>query len=269
MEEKFIINKKTRYFILDEVRGLCIFCMIFYHAFYTMSFLFNIKVGSYLFYFFKPLEPFFAGTFILISGLCCNFSHSNLIRGIKLLGVALTLSIVTYFIGKDIFISFGILHMLSICMILYGIFEPFIKRFKPIPSIIISSILYIITIPIQAGFIGIDGICEIHIPKKLYNIDFLFPFGIYNYKFYSADYFPLFPWMFIFFFGAFCGAYFLKKQSIDNQLKIQQKNFLDKLLYKNYTPFFSFMGRNSLLIYLVHQPVIYGILYIAGLIIKQ
>ena len=131
-EWAIIESKKVRYSILDELRGLCIFCMIFYHAFYTMSFMFNMKIGKELFMFFKPVEPLFAGIFILISGLCCNLSHSNLKRGLKLLVVALFLSVVTYFLGKDVFISFGILHMLSLCMILCGLVYNLIKKNKPI-----------------------------------------------------------------------------------------------------------------------------------------
>ena len=64
--------------------------------------------------------------------------------------------------------------------------------------------------------------------------------------FYSSDYFSLFPWMFLFFAGGFFG-----------RLAAQKK--FPKAAYKNYVPFFSIMGKYSLIIYLVHQPVIFGI----------
>lgn len=246
--------------------------MVFYHAFYTMSYLFNIEAGAYLLNIFMPLEPFFAGIFILISGICCNFSRSNLLRGIKLFLVSITLSLVTYILGPDMFISFGILHMLSICMITYGILEPVLKKAKPVICIVISVLLYIITIPVQEGIFGIKKILEINIPKWAYNSGILFPIGIYNNTFQSADYFPLFPWMFIFFFGVFLGMYFIKNISINlnsDISKTKNTSFYNDVLTKNHSPALSFIGRNSLIIYIVHQPVIYGILYIAGVFIKQ
>ena len=87
------ISRKGRIHLMDEIRGLCVLLMIFYHAFYTMSMLFHWELGTKLLVFFSPAEPFFAGLFILISGISSQLSHSNLIRGLKLLGVALALVI--------------------------------------------------------------------------------------------------------------------------------------------------------------------------------
>ena len=55
---------KKRIYLLDELRGLAVFCMVFYHAFYSMSEFFNIAVGTKLLDFFTPAEPFFAALFI-------------------------------------------------------------------------------------------------------------------------------------------------------------------------------------------------------------
>ncbi len=228
--------------------------------------MFNMKIGKELFMFFKPVEPLFAGIFILISGLCCNLSHSNLKRGLKLLVVALFLSVVTYFLGKDVFISFGILHMLSLCMILCGLVYNLIKKINPFVGMLICAFFYVLTESVQFGIFGIRNIFKVYIPKGLYDIGIFFPFGIYNSSFYSADYFPMFPWMFVFFFGVFLGiGIFNNKYSLK---EYSQYEILKKLVYKDYVPFLSFMGRNSLLIYIIHQPVIYIILYVVGLFIQ-
>lgn len=228
--------------------------------------MFNMKIGKELFMFFKPVEPLFAGIFILISGLCCNLSHSNLKRGLKLLVVALLLSVVTYFLGKDVFISFGILHMLSLCMILCGLVYNLIKKINPLVGMLTCVLLYIFTSSVQLGIFGIRNVFKIYIPKGLYDIGILFPFGIYNSSFYSADYFPMFPWMFAFFFGVFLGlGIFSGKYTLS---KYSKSGILENLVYKDYVPFLSFMGRNSLLIYIIHQPVIYIILYFVGLFIQ-
>lgn len=49
---------KKRIYLLDELRGLAVFCMVFYHAFYSMSEFFNIAIGTKLLDFFTPAEPF-------------------------------------------------------------------------------------------------------------------------------------------------------------------------------------------------------------------
>lgn len=80
---------KKRIYLLDELRGLAVFCMVFYHAFYSMSEFFNIAVGTKLLDFFTPAEPFFAALFIVISGISSRLSHNNTKRGVRLLCVAL------------------------------------------------------------------------------------------------------------------------------------------------------------------------------------
>ena len=36
---------KKRIYLLDELRGLAVFCMVFYHAFYSMSEFFGFEIG--------------------------------------------------------------------------------------------------------------------------------------------------------------------------------------------------------------------------------
>ena len=58
----------------------------------------------------------------------------------------------------------------------------------------------------------------------------------------SSDYFPLLPWFFLFLTG-----YFL--------YNLRRREPLDWRL-----PVVTNMGRHSLLVYLAHQPVVYGVL---------
>ena len=114
--------------LLDELRGFAVFCMVFYHAFYTVGMLFGWKWGTDLMGFFSPAEPFFAGLFIFISGICSNLSHSNVDRGAKLFFIAFIVTAVTFFsVGSENAIRFGILHMLSICMMFFGVCAPLLK----------------------------------------------------------------------------------------------------------------------------------------------
>ena len=112
------VKERPRIHTLDELRGFAVFCMIFFHAFYTIGFVFGQKWGVTLVDFFYPAEPYFAGLFIIISGIASNLSHSNLERGVKLALISLTVSIVSLMVlGQKGMIQFGILHFLSAAMI--------------------------------------------------------------------------------------------------------------------------------------------------------
>lgn len=250
-----IENQKIRYHLLDELRGFAVFCMIIYHALYTLNFLFSFDHALFLYNLFTPLEPFFAAFFIFLSGLCSTLTRSNIKRGAKLLLVAVIITATTVFLqnlGINQPILFGILHCLSICMLLIGFLE---KPLKKVPwaigfSLCIFLFLLCYNLPMQ--YLGF-GQFKLDLPRNLLlNNHFSF-LGFHNFTFYSSDYFPLLPWAFIFFAGFFTGKYFEKHKYPD--------------FFKNNTiPFLSFFGKNSLIIYIVHQPIIFALTYIITLI---
>ncbi len=231
---------------MDELRGFAVFCMIFYHGFYTAGFLFGSEVGAYFFRFFAPAEPFFAGLFIFISGIACNLSHSNLARGLKLLAVALGVTLVTgVFVPQDI-IVFGILHFLAVCMILCGLLDrrPARARFRWRQPAACAA-LYLLTCSLPAGALGPGGAWSLALPRALYAAGWLAPLGLPGPGFASADYFPLLPWGFVFAAGVFVG-------------RLAAGGRFPAFLYPRRAPGLSWLGRHALLLYIVHQPVIYG-----------
>ena len=249
-------GKGKRIHLLDELRGFAVFCMIFYHAFYTVGMFFNWEWGNILVNFFSPAEPFFAGLFILISGISSNLSHSNIERGTKLFFISFAVTLVTFFaVGSDNVIRFGILHMLAICMMLYGVLAGLMKYIPMWAGFALNVILFILTFNVMYGFLGIPGIFTIDIPAAWYKTDFLYPLGFFKAGFVSSDYFPLFPWMFIFMAGAFFG-------------RLASKNKFPKFTYKKHIPAMSFLGRHALIIYLAHQPVIFGLCIAAQQMIR-
>ena len=67
--------------------------------------------------------------------------------------------------------------------------------------------------------------------------------------FYSADYFPLFPWLFLFLVGTALGGWCLEHRE-------------SKILTASLPGALTWPGRYSLLIYVLHQPVLYGVSYL-------
>lgn len=239
-------KKKWRIHLLDELRGLAVICMIFYHAFYTIGEILHVQWGIALVEFFTPAEPYFAGLFIFISGMACNLSKSNIERGVKLGVVALGVTLVTHLVIPDHIITFGVLHMLAVCMMLYGLTERYLKVIPIWLGMTLNILLFFFLYYTQVGQFGIPYLKMWDFPKEWYTTNFLFMLGFPNKTFISSDYFPLFPWMFMFFAGGFFGRL------------IPMKKF-PKWTAKKHIPPLAFVGRHALLFYIAHQPVIYGI----------
>lgn len=239
------VRKDGRIYLLDELRGFAVFCMIFYHGCYTLGYLFGVEEGVYFFRFFMPAEPFFAGLFIFISGIACNLSHSNLARGLKLLAVALGVTLVTWIFVPEDLITFGILHFLAVCMILAGLFMPMMDRRRFSWTFVgVCAAGYALTRNLARGYLGFSGCLAL--PGALYASNWLAPLGFHNASFASADYFPLLPWIFVFAAGMSVG-------------RLAKAGKFPAFMYRSEVPQLSWLGRHALLLYLVHQPVIYGV----------
>ena len=243
---------ENRIHFLDELRGICIICMVFFHAFFDIAFFYEWKLGIRLFEFFSPAVPWFAGLFIFISGVCCHLSRSNIKRGAQLLLIAMGMTIITSFMD-DLFIAFGILHLLSIGMLLYGLLEKFIKKIPLWLGLTVCAAVFVLTYSISYGYyIGFPGLFTVHMPVWLTENPVMFIFGIINDNFVSGDYFPLLPWLFLFIAGTLVGRYVRKLPEI--------------LSKKRFKPL-CFVGRHTLLIYVLHQPVILLFVWLFTLIV--
>lgn len=240
-----------RIHLMDELRGFAVFCMVFYHGFYTLAFLMGQSWGEWLYRFFMPAEPWFAGLFIFIAGISSNLTHSNLVRGVRLLGVALLVTLATAIAVPDELIVFGILHFLSVCMIAFGLLQLLRRRlgrteeppFRLWP-VVVCAVLFIVTRYLASGYLQIPFVLRVFLPSGWYQA-WLAPLGLPGPGFSSADYFPLLPWCFVFAAGTVMG-------------RLAKAGKFPAWTYPSRVPFFSFLGRHALLIYVLHQPVIYG-----------
>lgn len=190
------------------------------------------------------IQQLFAGLFIVVSGVSCRLSKNNIKRGVRCLFFALAISYVTFVIIPDEAIFFGILHLLGASMILAGFLMPLINKIKPIIGISVFAFLFILTYSLQNGNIGFLGLFSYDLPAPFYNFPFSFALGMPSNSFSTLDYYPISPWIFLFFSGIFLGSYIKK----DN---------LPEFFYKTRFKLLSLAGRNSLIIYMLHQPVIY------------
>lgn len=251
---QLIIHKNNRMDSLDAIRGVAIIAMVVYHALYDVADIFGYNVP--FFWILSLLEPPFAGAFILLCGVSSRYSHSNIKRGVKVLILGLIVSLVTYFFIPSQQIHFGILTFMGCAILLFELVKPLVDKISKIPAAVIFAVLFILTynMPRTQAF-GIPGLFDFTLPGFLRTTPFLYPFGFPTANFFSADYFPLLPWFFMFLLGTIVG------------IPIKEHRFPAKF-YTVRIPFFATAGRNTLLIYVLHQPIIYGILslfaYLSG-----
>lgn len=244
-------KERPRIHTIDELRGFAIFCMIFFHAFFTIGFVFGQSWGITLVNFFNPAEPYFAGLFIVISGIVSNISHSNLERGVKLAIISVAVSFVSFLVlGERDMIQFGILHFLASAMIIYGLANKYLKLIPSVIGIIFNILLFIFTFNITNRTIGLPFLFSVSLPDSWYSTQYLFMLGFPSRNFHSSDYFPIMPWLFLFIAGTYLGRIFMKKK-------------FPKFMFKKRIPPLAFLGRHSLFVYLAHQPVIFGLCYAA------
>ncbi len=251
---------KKRICFLDEVRGLAVFCMVFYHAFYILDSVFGYVWAAEFFNFFTPVQPFFAGLFIFLCGVSCSLSRSNFKRGLRILGAAAVVTIFTAVIMPmfnfvDCEIWFGILHFLSVCVLLSTLFKRVTAKIQPVFGLVICAVLYFFTNGISSGKLGFGQAFSISLPAEWYQSDWFAPAGIHSPSFFSADYFPIFPLIFVFFAGVFSGMH-CKKAGFPEWMNTKRIGFL------------GFLGRNAFVIYIAHMPLIFILTVIIQFIIS-
>lgn len=224
---------KQRIELMDAARGLALCLMVAHHFLYDLV----VFAGAPSWFFWNPvfevLHYIFAGLFILLSGVSSNFSRSNTRRGVKALGVALVITLVTTIM--DMPIVFGVLHLLGSCMLLYGLTQRFWEALN-VRAPWVTPALSAAGVLATAGLVNGRPSATPH----------LWMFGLVTQGFYSSDYFPLLPWAFVFLFGTWAGKYV-------------REGKLPRWFYETKAPHLAAVGRKSLLIYVVHQPVLYGL----------
>lgn len=242
-------NTTARLHLLDELRGLLILNVVAYHTLYDLVYLFGVKLpwfqteGAYWW------QQWMSGSLIFMAGIGCLLTHSNLRRGLKTFGLGMALTLGTLVVMPDQIIAFGILHFMGAAMLLFALLRPLLDKIPADTGLWVCLALFVLTKNIYYGNVGIPYLWEVAVPELFYRSKLLFPIGLPHPDFCSADYFPLFPWLFLFLAGSFLGR------------RIPAGKVPD-FASQSRVPFMSYIGKRTLLIYLVHQPLIFVLLYL-------
>jgi len=236
-------SARPRIWEIDFLRGLAIILMVFYHLGYDLKelcgirtlFGIELKLSSF---FLTTAQYFFAGLFIFLSGISSTLSRGNVRRALKLIGVALIITVATYLYDPSLAIHFGILHCLGVSILIYGLT---LQRSGPLTCVAAAAVV-----------LSLSAAVSLMMNSVSLRFDWLLPFGITSSMYSSYDYFPLLPWLGIFLAGATLGkTIYAAKRS---------------LIPKRWPELFiNAAGRHSLLIYILHQPILLGLLYLLSL----
>ena len=215
---------------LDAWRGVAVLVMLGWHFCWDLGLLGLIPLVWMKGAAAVSVRLFIVCSFTLISGICARFTRNGLRRGAITLGAGLLVTAVTWLAGQPVW--FGILHLLGCCMILYALLGKGLERL-PEKGAFFGYFL---------AFLVLYRICySVRVP-----VPGLFIFGLRTPWFRSADYYPLFPWGFLFLMGTVLGG------SVRHSSRAWPEGTLPAPL--------RFVGRHALWIYLLHQPVLLGLL---------
>lgn len=210
---------------IDILRAIAIILMVIFHIVYDLNEFVGLDI-DYLSGFWYWEGKTSALMFIFLAGISSGFSKNTVKRGIKVLIFAMVITLVTYIFYREQYIRFGILHLLGTSMILF----PLLKKMNNI-LLFISAVFIVLT--------------AISIKSTLVDTSLLLPFGVMYRGFVTLDYYPISPYLSVFILGILAyKMFYYKGQSIF------------KFHYEN--EYLSMISKNSLAIYLIHQPVLVG-----------
>lgn len=227
----------NRIWEIDALRGFLILCVIIAHTlFYSTSLLHLFSLPKLVRFVIQ-----YGGTlFVLLSGLSATLGSRSFRRGVLVFAGGMLLTLGSYgamsqgWLDKSMIIRFGVLHLLGFCMMLY----PLLKK---IPN---AALLPLGLLFVTLGF-------WFQLQPVMVSCKYLFPLGLRYPGFASGDYFPILPHL-----GWFCLGILLGRA-----LYPEKKTLLPRVNTANpILRFFCWCGRNSLYIFLLHLPLLGGLM---------
>ena len=231
---------------LDTIRGITLLSMMLYHTCWDLVFLFGKKIPGYSGLGGYVWQQSICWTFILLAGFCWSLGHHHLKRGLIVFGSGILITFVTLLAMPESRVIFGVLTLIGSCMLLLIPMEKLLLKLRTEIGLAGSFLLFLLFRNVNTGYLGFENWNILKLPDGFYENLFTTYLGFPQKGFFSADYFSLLPWFFLFLTGFYL-------------YQLVQKNHMMEKLFSWRVPGFDVIGRHSLLIYLLHQPVVFGI----------
>lgn len=235
-------NSKRRIHAIDAARGIALVAMAIYH--FTWDLGYFGYVPSYLAVTggWAIFAHLIAGSFLFVAGYSLWMAHGRDLRlpsFLKRLAIlvlaASAVSIVSIVQMPDAIIYFGILHAIAAASVIGLLFV----RAPPALTLLVAVAAFLL--PHFLKFNALD-------PRYLAWI------GMAAHPVASDDYVPLLPWI-----APFLAGIAISKLSLGWLKRQKQVPKNENIL--------TFFGRHSLVFYLLHQPILFGLVYAATLVV--
>ena len=245
-----MVNGRTRFWDVDVVRGIAMIMVALYHLIYDLDNLagYGIESTSGFWDIFADTSAFM---FVFLVGLSLTLSYTRsgsdgnlfgkyLRRGLKIFAYGMLITLVFWALSFGTVI-FGILHLIGLSIILA---YPLLRfRFA---NLFLGLLVMVLGVYIQAKGFVVGGAAGV----------LLAPLGVVPENLFMPDYRPLLPWFGVVLLGVFFGNVVY--------LRWRQKRPASEI--PSYGTPLAFIGRHTLFIYLVHQPVFIAVLWTLGMV---
>ena len=259
---------KNRLFRLDELRGLTLISMILYHFMWDLKYIAGYDMPWYTGPLGNTWQRSICITFMLVSGFSFHLGRNHLKRAITVFLSGALVSAVTLIALPENRIIFGILTFIGsvgLIAIPYNKLSLAIEKLLDswtynLTMSIMNVLLFSVFYRINFGYLNVF-FTKITLPRYLfkgYASTFL---GFTDPTFYSTDYFSVFPWIFIYLLGYHLYKICCLRRESDGTIFIDStlNGRLSAFLSKRDLDFLGYIGKHTLPIYLLHQPILYAI----------
>jgi uncharacterized membrane protein len=212
---------------IDALRGMAIVGMVLFHAAFDMKILGILEFEPYgwpLIILVRAVQFLFLGLVGVSIALSGRDFKGQLGRGAWIFAWGMVVTVATAMVFPQEYIRFGVLHFI-------GVSIPIVRLFKGRKFLAMGAAAVAFGVGKYFAHLYVDS-------------NFLLPFGLRGDVF-MLDYFPLFPWLAAPLVGLVVGEILYAKREPT------------RLASLAHVPGLSAVGRHSLAIYLLHQPVLY------------
>lgn len=264
---------------LDEMRGYTLISMVIYHFMWDLKYIAGLNMNWYESVWGFVWQQSICISFILISGFSFSLGKRHLKRSLTVFIAGIIVSVVTLIFMPENRVVFGILTFMGsagLLMIpisrLHSRLEEILDKWVLNLTMMIGNIfLFIVFYNVNDGYLNCF-IGKIQIPKYMYKGYVLTYFGYPDPTFYSTDYFSILPWIFLYLFGFYLYRVLCFYISKDNNVKKYEVSdrLNEKVQYcltKENIKGIAFIGSHTLIIYMVHQPILYLVTLIVQYVI--
>lgn len=225
------MNTAVRYQTVDALRGLAILLMVIYHFCYDLSY---FKLADFDFYhdpFWLHSRTFILSLFLVLVGISLWLAHAERIRPVKALkraGIiavnAALVSLATWVLFGERVVFFGVLHFIVVASLLGLLFVR--HRWAALVA--------------GLWILGMNGYANSWFDRPWHQW-----IGMMTHKPATEDYVPLVPWLGV----VLTGIFVSKWVQVISRRQAMPSAVLQPV---------AFLGRHSLLIYMLHQPLLIG-----------